>query len=144
MNRESIAEDMESAGFPVIESLSNCVYGVGEIPFSTEWFPKGQFSGVIKEIKSAMDGYNIRFVYVPDFSTEHISVHLPPIELPSGFYATVFPKNVNLYNLHEGDGYNLICIFGTNPDSRKDVFPFDSGGEYLGMRGSKKRKGLVT
>ncbi len=134
MDRESVAEDMEKAGFPVIESLSDRAYGVGEVPFSLEWFPEGRYKGVVKELISKMEGYNIELVYLPDVDTQKVLVHLQPIELPSGFAATVFPKNVKRFKGY--DSYNLECGFETDARDRGNVFSFDSGGEYLGSWGS--------
>jgi hypothetical protein len=137
MSRESIAKDMKSAGFPVIESLSNCVYRVGEIPFSPDWIPKGEYNGIIKELKSVMDGYSIQLVYLPSVNNDALA-YLPPILLPSGFDVTPFPKNIRY---SEDDGFNLNCGFEKEYiDNRSSLFAFDGGGDYQGLWEPEKEK----
>ena len=45
---------MRKARLPIIRSLSDYAYKVGEISFPPEWIPEGDYNSVVKEIKERM------------------------------------------------------------------------------------------
>lgn len=117
------------SGFPVMDALSTKGYLVGEIPFSAESIPAGSYTGPAGEIVKMAGDCKVQLVYLPGIS-EDLLVHLPPLSLPSGYNATLFPAAVC--------GNDRMSVSKT-PTNREHVYPFGDG-DFRGRWGIEEKE----
>jgi len=124
--------DAHVTRLPIIETLTRKAYKVGEIAFPPEWIPKGDYKGVVKELRGKLKKYKIQLVYMPGTSDD-ILVYLPPFMLSSRFEATPFPIVI----------VNGNCRSNLNKSSiGYGIYEFGEGGEITGMCGGTKERRL--